>query len=360
MRKLVTIQEIKELVPIEGKDRIQLARVLGWWLIVKKGEFEVGDLGVFFEIDSFLPKEDRYAFLGKTTKYLGNEGYRIKTMKMGGVISQGLILPLSFFYENLDKPIGTEVTELLKVVKYDVELVENANSGRLSVGKPSGSFPSFIPKTDQTRIQSLPMFFNMYKDMLFEETLKLDGSSCTMYKIKAEKTGWFERVKKFFGFDITYEHFGVCSRNLEIIQSTDQDKKSDFWAAAEKYQIKKHLPVGYAIQGEVIAPNIQSNHEKVTSVEFYIFDVYNITEQRYLLPTERQEFVKTYLPTAKHIPITTKEIAILQLSLEDILSRVEGQSINPGTISEGRVYKSLTDPSISFKAISNKYLLKEK
>lgn len=363
MRKLASIQKITAIYPIEGKDRIVLAQVLGWQVIVKKDEFDVGDNCIYFEIDSFLPAEEKYAFLGKQTTYLGTPGYRLKTMKMAKVLSQGLALPLGMFPEiELPFPIAvdTDVTDLLNIVKYDKETVENAQSGSLNSGPAEGKFPSFIPKTDQTRIQSLPMFFHQYKDVEFEETLKLDGSSCTMYKKSYEPTGIIASIKRFFGISTKVTHFGVCSRNLEIKRPTANDKKSDFWTAAIKYNIEETLPEGFAIQGEVIAPNIQSNWEKVNEVEYYIFDVYDINRQEYLLPEARRVFVETRLPFAKHVPVVKDRVAILQLTQEEILNSVKGQSMNPGTISEGRVYKSLKNSTVSFKAISNDYLLKEK
>jgi RNA ligase (TIGR02306 family) len=361
MRKLASIQTITALYPIEGKDRIALAQILGWQVIVKKDEFAVGDKCVYFEIDSFLPDVPEFQFLGKTSTYLSYTGYRLKTMKMAKVLSQGLALPLSMFptlIANLSD--DTDVTERLNIVKYDKETVENAQSGSLNQGSSEGKFPSFIPKTDQTRIQSLPSFFISHKDEAFEETLKLDGSSCTIYKIMSKKTGLLAKVMNFLGFDTTTTHFGVCSRNLEIKRPKAGEKQSDFWTAAIKYDIENSLPVGYAIQGELIAPNIQKNWEKVKEVEYYIFDVYDINKGSYLLPDARRAFVASYLSSAKHVPVINESVEILKLTQDQILERVKRQSMNPGTISEGSVYKSLKHSTVSFKAISNEYLLKEK
>lgn len=359
MRKMASIQKVTALYEIPNKQKIEVAQVLGWQVIVKKGEFVPGDHCVFHEIDCFLPMNSYYAFLGKTTKYLGKEGYRLKTMKMSGVLSQGLALPLKHFTETvLPNMVGSDVTDDLGIVKYDKETVESTRSGNVVIGAAGGKFPSFIPKTDQTRIQSLPMFFQQYKDVEFEETLKLDGSSCTMYKKNYEPTGFIAAVKRFFGIKTTVTHFGVCSRNLEIKRPSASNKKSDFWTAAVKYNIEETLPEGFAIQGEVIAPNIQKNWEKVSEVEYYIFDVFNINKQQYLLPEDRRVFVETRLPFAKHVPVVKDRVAILQLTQEEILNSVKGQSMNPGTISEGRVYKSLKHTNVTFKAISNDYLLR--
>jgi len=371
MRKLVSIREISAKYPIEGADLIELVQVDGWQCIAKKGEFEVGSLCVYFEIDSFLPLEERYAFLKKTSKFDGKEGYRIRSMKMRGVISQGLALPLSMF-DNIDQncAVGDDITSQLDVVKYDNAQSNFDKKKGLKAGKPAGKFPSFLRKTDQERIQNLTSYFESLREEEFEETLKLDGSSLTAFHV-SEPLPWYKKLANLVGFDYTPARFGVCSRNLEISPSDNYIKtfqngdksstysQSDFWKAALKYDLPNVLPLGYALQGELIGPKIQSNHEKVDSLEFYVFDIYNIEEERYLTPAERDYMMSDSLQNVPHVPVVNKAIKIFEkYDLQGLLSRVEGQSMNPGTISEGRVYKSLTNPNITFKAISNKYLLK--
>lgn len=363
-RKLVTIRKIAALIPIENCDNICLALVDGWTVIVKKTEFKVGDTCLFFEIDSFIPVEPRYAFLKKTTTFEGKEGYRLKTMKMKGVISQGLALPLSMFPELID--YSEDYSEALGVIKYDVAVQEFDQRPGLKSGRPRGSFPSFIPKTDQERIQNLThLWQTLDPNTEFEETLKLDGSSMTCYKIKKTLSLW-DKVKQFFGFNVKPYHFGVCSRNLELQPNASQSQtfdnggkisvydQSDFWKQAVKLELESKIPEGYAIQGELIGPKIQANHEKVTTLEYYVFDVFDIKEQKYLLPLERRVFChNNKIP---HVPILGT-FQPFRLQLSDLLLHVEGQSMNPGTISEGRVYKQLDRP-FSFKVISNQYLLK--
>lgn len=366
MRKLVTVRQIKDITPIPGADFIAYATIDGWGTIIKKSEFKVGDPCLFFEIDSFIPVSDtRFEFLSKTTKYLDQEGYRLKTMRMRGHISQGLALPLSMFPEIKSPESDKDYSDVLKVIKYDVAVADNSQRPGLKSGKPAGKFPSFIPKTDQERIQNLTHLFNTMADEPFEETLKLDGSSMTCYKIKHIPTLW-DKFKSFFGFKSKPYHFGVCSRNLEIkpedtgVQTFNNDgkesvyDKSDFWNAAIKYDIEKRLPVGYAVQGELIGPKIQANHEKVTSLEYYIFDVFDIDKQMYLNPSERVMFCNMY--NLNHVPVTNSICYPLDFGLDKLLLHVEGESMNPGTVSEGRVYKHLYKP-LTFKAISNKYLL---
>ena len=369
-RKLVTIRKINSIITMEGYDQIALAMVDGWTTIIKKDEFKEGDLCLFFEIDSFLPEDTRFSFLGKTTAFDNKKGYRLKTKKLKTYLSQGLALPLSMFPELPDIEYITlpscDYSKQLNVIKYDNEQQEYSQRPGLKPGKPKGSFPSFIPKTDQPRIQNLVTYFSTMTDDEFEETLKLDGSSMTCYKVAYNPSRW-EKFKSFFGFKHPENHFGVCSRNLELkrtanaTQTFDNQGKvsvydqSDFWSTAIKYKIESKLPAGYAIQGELIGPKIQANHEKVTELEYYVFDVFNIKTGLYLLPTERREFCA--LHNIPHVPVINTNFKPLQLGLDNLLKHVEGQSMNPGTVSEGRVYKHTTKP-ISFKAISNLYLLR--
>lgn len=370
-RKLASIQQIRKLVAIPNADFIEIAWINDWTVIVKKGEFTKGSLAVFFEIDSLLPDEPRFAFLEKSKKeYNGINKYRLKTMKMRGVISQGLALPMSTFPEVIHPSVGDDVTDLLSIIKYEAQYADPM--ARAKAGNAQGKFPSFIPKTDQERIQNLPHYYELYKDHEWEETLKLDGSSLTCYKI-AKEPSLLDKILSFFGRKQKAYHFGVCSRNLELKRSDnfkktfDNDGKlseynqSDFWKIVNELNIEKHLPVGYALQGELIGPKIQANHEKVDRNHLYIFDVFDIVNQRYLLPLERQEFFSTYLPsTIKHVPVVNHSVKIFTEcpDLDSLQVRVTGESINPKTVSEGRVLKSCTIPGLSFKCISNQYLLK--
>lgn len=364
MRQLATIRTISDIIPIAGKDLIALAIIDGWSVIVKKTEFAIGDSCVYFEIDSFLPNDPRYTFLKHLITYDGKQGYRIKTMKMAGCLSQGLALPLSMFPE-LSSPSG-DVSDALNIIKYDLAIQEVSQSGGLRAGRAKGSFPSFIPKTDEPRIQNLMHYFSQFKDDQFEETLKLDGSSMTCYKIKRTPT-FFDKVKEFFGFATPLYHFGVCSRNLELKPAANQTTtfnnsgkisvydQSDFWKAAVKYDIEARIPAGYAVQGELIGPKIQANHEKVTDLEYYIFNVFDISTGLYLLPEHRRQFCELHgLP---HVPVISPETTPFSMTLEQLLSYVDTESMNPGTISEGRVFKHVSKP-VSFKVINNRYLLK--
>lgn len=371
-RKLATIQRVQALHAIKGADFIEICQINGWQCITKKGEVNVNDLVIYFEIDSFLPDNDYFSFLPKKTTYENKQGYRLRTIKLKKVVSQGLVLPISHFKNHLslltNMKEGDDVSEILDIIKYDPESQIYAGKSSMKVGKARGNFPSQIPKTNQERIQNLVTYFSTMTDEEFEETLKLDGSSMTCYKVVYTPSKW-EKFKSFFGFKYPKYHFGVCSRNLELKRTANnvltfdnQGKtsvydQSDFWSTAIKYNLESKIPVGYAIQGELIGPKIQANHEKVKELEYYVFDVFNINTGSYLLPQERREFCA--LHNIPHVPVIDTNFKPLQLGLDNLLKHVEGQSMNPGTVSEGRVYKHVSKP-ITFKAISNKYLLGKK
>lgn len=371
MRKLVTIQKVAATYPIKDADFIECCQILGWQCITKKDEVKVNDIVVYFEIDSFLPIEPHFAFLGKTTTFDGMQGYRLRTMKLKKVLSQGLVLPISHFPIEIQaqlsgKQEGDDVTEILKVLKYDVAVQDFSQRPGLKSGKPKGSFPSFIPKTDQNRIQNLMHLFETHRDHEFKETLKLDGSSMTCYKV-SKTPSFLAKVLSWFGKPLIDYHFGVCSRNLELSRDANQVtvfdnqgksseyNQSNFWTMAIKAEIEKKLPIGYAVQGELIGPKIQANHEKVSTLDYFIFDVFDIEAGLYLLPAERQVFCNKY--GLQHVPVTNFRTKPFQSTLDELLKHVDTESMNPGTISEGRVYKSLTQ-ALSFKVINNRYLLK--
>lgn len=348
MRKLVTIQTIKEIRPIQNADAIEVASVLGWNVVVKKGEFSIGDLAVYFEIDSFLPVQPAFEFLRKGCyKQLpdGTEGFRLRTVRLRGQLSQGLLLPLASFshidFSNLS--VGDEVTDLLGVTKFEPPI-----SPSLS-GEVKGLFPSFIRKTDQERIQNLyDDYKQRFADETWEVTVKLDGSSGTYYIKDGE--------------------FGVCSRNLELRET----EGNTFWKIARQCGIEEvlrkiHTETGMnlAFQGEVIGEGIQGNKEKIRGHKFYIFDIFDIDNHRYMTPKERRALFINYTNHTGiyHVPILEETYFPFEQSLDSLLEFAYGPSQNPQTLREGLVFKTnrrieTHGDIVSFKVISNQFLEK--
>lgn len=329
-RKLVSFRLIRDIIPIDGADNIELALVDGWQVVVKKGEFKVGDFGVYFEIDSWVP-HCLAPFLtqsGREPKeYKGIKGERLRTIKLRKQLSQGLLLPVAsvFSYSNITIDLDADLSEALGVVKW-----EPPEDGSLN-GKPSGTFPSFIPKTDQPRIQNI---WDAVKEhsFLFEVTEKLDGSSMTVYFCDGK--------------------FGVCSRNNEL----KEEEENAFWIAANKANLKEKLhSIGsnIALQGELIGPKIQKNPYNRDGYEFYLFDVFDIDRATYYCSSDRLNLATAM--DIKHVPV----VAHTQLpSFEELLEFSDGKSALSNADREGIVFKSVQDPSVSFKVISNKWLLK--
>lgn len=229
-RKLASIVIIEDLQPIESADFIEVAAVKGWKLVVKKNEFVIGDLAVYCEIDSFLPIRKEFEFLRKTSykKMRDVEGFRLKTIKLRGQISQGLLIPVSILGD-LRYEVGDDVTKQLGIMKYEPPIPASL------VGIAKGSFPSFIPKTDEERIQNLSDQYERLKSHRYYITEKLDGSSVTYY--------------------LHNRQFGVCSRNLELVESVE----NSLWKVAIANGIEEKLRgfgKNMAIQGELIGEGI--------------------------------------------------------------------------------------------------------
>ena len=345
MRKLASIRKIDEINPIEGADAIEVATVGGWKVVVKKGEFAVGDQAIYFEIDSWIPVElAPFLVKGKEPReFEGVKGERLRTIKLRGQLSQGLLLPLgiSVYDVNANLEEGTDVTELLGIKKW-----EKPMNAQLA-GMARGNFPSLIPKTDQERAQ------NLVKEIVaaneagtrFEITEKLEGSSMTCYLIDGE--------------------FGVCSRNLDLKET----EGNAFWQTARKEGLEEKMRNetdenwDFAIQGELIGPGIQGNIYNMKEVEFRVFDVYDITNGCYLNPLPRRNLIEGM--GLKHVPVLVAAGSLYDtLGITDmpqLLKFAEGKSVMGmiGCEREGLVFKEVNG-GMTFKVISNKYLLGEK
>jgi len=363
LRKLVTIRRISSLEPIPNADNIELARVDGWQIVTQKGWAKPNMLVAFFEVDSFIPVDPRFEFLRKSgfksTKHLG-DGFRLKTIKLRKTLSQGLIMPLEDLFE-LD---GLDITEILNVQKYEKPIPSSL------AGKVKGNFPTYIRKSDQERAQNLGKELQQAIDdkLEFETTLKLDGSSMTVYC-------WEQKEAIQGEFGIETEFVGVCSRNWDLDEDKEHkdEKRNAFWDCANKRGLIEAIKVakeisgyGLAFQGELVGPGVQYNRENLLDLDFYLYNIWNIDEQRYLSPFERQ-YLLSYLMerghTINHVPV----IDILSLDqfctstslIDGLLKYADRPSLNPEVPAEGIVFKSMTT-SFQFKIINNQFLLGEK
>lgn len=343
MRKLATIQRITNLAPIEGADFIELASILGWKVVVKKGDFHTGSLVVYCEIDSLLPDRPEFEFLR-------NDKFRIRTVKRKGVVSQGIAFPLNILNANTqwhieelektrltlhdlaDSPVGLDVTEELGIEKYEAPIPAEL------AGNAKGALPSFFQVTDEDRIQILPHIPVEYAGQSFITTEKLDGSSGSFY--------WKNGV------------FGVCGRNWEYYESPT----NSFWKFARQNFIEEKLGElgrNLALQGEIIGEGIQKNKYKLRGQTMRFFRMFDIDKYEYLPYEEMVELMKVF--KLETVPILDWNY-VLPGSVDEILQYAEGKSVlNPQTEREGVVfvrYELKNRGRLSFKAISNKFLIK--
>ena len=330
-RKLASIRKVENIIPIEGADMIEVSVVGGWKVVTKKGEFKPGDLAIYCEVDSFLPIKEEFEFLRKSSyKKMGEqEGFRLKTIRLRGQLSQGLLLPASQEVLSLYKE-GEDVTGLLGIVKYEPPIPAEL------AGKVKGMFPSFLRKTDEERIQNLTENYNEWKEKVFYVTEKLDGSSATFYLKDGE--------------------FGVCSRNLELLET----EGNTFWKVARELDLENKLREtgrNISIQGELVGEGIQGNPYKIKGQTVYFFNAFNIDIQQYLTQKEMEDFIQSL--NLKTVPILDRSYTLPE-TVEDLLQYADSKSeLNKDFGREGVVVRSL-DRSISFKVISNNFLLKEK
>jgi RNA ligase (TIGR02306 family) len=339
-RKLASIRKVSEIQPIEGADAIEIAVVDGWKVVTKKGEYVPDDLCIYCEIDSFLPIKEEFEFLRKSSyKKMGDqEGFRLKTIKLRGQVSQGLILPIAVLNPP-DTNIyvtpfeGLDVTEMLGIVKYEPPIPAEL------AGKVKGNFPSFLRKTDEERVQNITKEYGEYcyqSKHQFYVTEKLDGSSSTFYFNNGE--------------------FGVCSRNLELLET----EGNTFWKVARELDLENKLRnygINVSLQGELIGEGIQGNPYKIKGQTVKFFNAFDIDKQERMTLGGFLKIMDDL--DLDFVPFLDMNL-LLPRTIDGMLQYAEGRSkLNYETEREGVVVRSM-DTKISFKAISNKFLLNEK
>jgi RNA ligase (TIGR02306 family) len=330
--KLTTITKITELTPIPNADKIERATVLGWHCVVKKGLHNVGDAVCFLFPDTLVPRH----FLEEG--YVGDEKVRLKTIKMRGQFSAGLIVPLSCI--NIDVPLleGADIGELIGVEKY-----EKPAPAKLA-GDAKGVFPvQFVSKTDEDNYRSNPEAFAEMKSLCDEPvviTSKQDGTSATFIYTKEDDT------------------FRACSRNLEL-----KEGESVYWQMAQKYdleRIMKNRDHDLALQGEIIGEGINGNNLKIRGQELHIFLIKDISENRWLSWSEMEEFCKEN--NLKTVPLL-KKIPASDLNESEIQQMADSLKYPCGSPAEGIVFRSekpifsetLGKSWLSLKAINQNY-----
>ncbi|EFK97083.1 RNA ligase [sediment metagenome] len=365
-RTLASIQRIVSMDPIPGADKIMHAGVLGWKCITAiDNGLKIGDLVIYIEIDSRVPPIPQFAFLEK-------RHYKVKTIKMRGVYSQGLIMPPKDFPTILGYEEGKDVTDILGITKIDTYEPGECSFGNKEqhpldrflckfkiyrklrpyiLRKKERGWPSEIPHTDETRVQALwgTLQGVLQLDKKWYITVKVDGQSGTYYY-----------KKRFFGKDF----FGIYSRELRKKEGDNSN-----WAQiATKYRIREELKrfcehhgvKSVWIQGEIAGPGIQKNKDHFTEKKFFIFNVYVPEEKKYVGPDGMVSFCEYH--KMEMVPLISRKISLKDKTIDDLVEMSKGPSEwSKDDLREGIVIRELEDMSlnrISFKIVNPEFLLK--
>ncbi len=347
MRKMASVRLIADIKEIPGADKICAYVIDGWTVVDGIGKYEIGEKVVLCEIDSWIPVT-LAPFLRKTEKqriYNGVDGERLRTIRLRGQLSQGLILPLPDDIANAE--IGADLSEQFNIQKWEAEIPVQL------AGMVKGNFPSEVKKTDQERIQNV---YGRIKRMIEEGVItdewivqeKLEGSSMQVAKVHGENH--------------------VLSRNLSL----KLDQEGNAYVDVAKRDglldlldtIDNQFPV-VSLQGELIGPGIQGNIYNLIRPEFRLFDIWN--GQRFLSIPEIIRFLEVAAELGFEIDMVPMHGAVVtgvftspDSSVAAILAGAEIQSALYPTLAEGQVYKNLRDPNVTFKAISNEYIMRQK
>jgi RNA ligase (TIGR02306 family) len=328
-RRLVSVQTIDALAPIEGADLIVQARVMGWTVVVKKGEFAPGDACVFFEIDSVLPDGPAWS------EFMRARGFRVRTLELRGVLSQGLALPISILGGG-DAPRDVDLRDRLGVSKYEPVLPD--------ARELAGPFPTRVPKTDEIRLQSALGVLDELRGRDFYISTKCDGTSATFVRD-------------------AHDGFVACSRNWALVRGDNH-----VWRLAQRYQLEERLPLDFAIQGEVCGPGIQKNRLGLAQVELFVFSVYDLRAGKFLELDALVAFCAEH--GLQSVPIERvvrgDDAARHEHTLDGWLEAARGTYPGTKQRKEGIVVRPLVETRsallggrLSFKVINNDFLLKD-
>ncbi len=324
-RKLASIQRVLSVEPIENADSIEKVNVLGWHCVAKKGEFKSGSLCIYCEVDSVMPDKPEFEFLK-------DRGFRIRTIKLRGQVSQGICFPTDILPSPIELKEGDDVTELIGVIKYEKPIPLSLS------GQVEGYFPGFIPKTDEVRIQTVPDVLVRNKGQECYMTEKVDGCSITVWLHNGD--------------------FGVASRNLRY-KDTDGNI---WWVTAKRLGVEsklRNLGRNIALQGELLG-NVQGNKYKLTQPTVKWFNAYDIDNQSHLTYIDFSNLITQLgLDTVPMLGL----IALSHTS-DELVELSKGKSKLADIHREGVVFRTTTKVvdlelgRLSFKVVNPDFLLK--
>lgn len=353
MRELAIIAKIQDVQPIKGKDRIELATVENYTVIVEKGKYRVGDLVVYVFYETVLPVKPEFEFLRARCYNKLYNGFRIRAMKMGGVYSNGIVFPLSILPSNVSVKEGKNVGEILGIVKYAPEDIEEKKNKQtynplmkklmrykvfrtlFKRKKLVYDYPITVPKSSETNVQKLfDEYKEKYDDEVFYVTEKLEGQSAT-YMLIGKK-----REYRVYSHNVMRDPKG--NGNWELV-----GKKLNMKKILKKYK------TNYTIQGEIVGPGIQKNIYKFDDMKLYVFKIIETDSGRALSYAEM--VMLCHELGLETVPQLETRIG-LPNTLEDCLIEADNKSVlNPKVPREGIVYRNTTKSDIGFKVKSREY-----
>lgn len=325
-----TIQKIIGKEEIQWADKIEIVKVLGWQCVVSKSDnFQIGDKVIFIEVDSVVPERPEFEFLRK-------HNFRVKTMKLKGIVSSGLVLPINKFLSgNYD--IGTDLDWVLDINHYEKPVPVHMQ------GQIAGHFPDHLcPRTNEEKLQNFPDIINELKDIPCYVTAKLDGTSGS----------YIFHNNKFY----------ICSRN-NIMKDNEENRDNLYVRIAKKYDIEnkfRNYGKNIAIQGEIVGPSIQGNPLQLKNVDIFFFNAYDIDNRKYYNYNELKRVTEDL--DLKMVPMLFDNILFTHMSIDDFLEMAKGNYEGTNHPREGIVIRSLVEKysnalegRLSFKCINPEY-----
>jgi RNA ligase (TIGR02306 family) len=338
MSRVATIQRVKSVSPITGADKVELIKFedVAWQCVSQKGNFKPGDLAIYIEVDSIIKESPQFEFLRP-------HNFKIKPIRLRGILSEGLALPLQDFNMVDKNHTGSVVSDFSIIfVQQGEDVSEHIGAEHYEkpiapelAGIAIGNFPTVLcRKTDEERIEKYPLLLEECKDKDIYISTKIDGSSVTYIKHDGK--------------------FRVCTRNLELERCDNT-----LWKLAAKYKLEEQIPDGFALQAEVAGPGIQKNSAGLKEHSLFFFNAYSITERRY---ADYNEFVyfcnSRQLPTCPLVYIGPFKFQ----TVEDLLNFANQQKYSNGKQAEGVVIRPLKEfrssalgGRASFKVIASNY-----
>jgi hypothetical protein len=370
-RKLAHVEKIEWIREISGADKIELVGILGWQCVIaKKDNFKVGEKIIYVEVDSVMPEKPEYEFLR-------DRKFRVKTIKLRGELSQGLVLPLHVLFNPLGYnhyDIGEDVTEKLGITKYlsptereelnfqERKIFNEKNKLKKFMMRYSWfrslflkrnqkqSFPYWVSKTDEERIQNIPHVLEQFKDKKVYITEKVDGQSATFTGKMLPRFLWMRKLSP------KQYKFIVCSRNFTV------GKDSVFYKTANKYNIEKILKKHptLTIQGEQCGPKIQGNKYKFEDIKLFVFNIFDHEKNYYYNYAEMEKFCEeNSLDIVQQVAPYNVTLSELGDTVQDIIELSKNKSVYINIPREGIVVRCIEKGKklMSWKCVNPLFLL---